>query len=260
MSRDAPQARAVRSRRHADRQRARPGRRRQRHAHCARPGAAAATQQLSPDGRRRRARHGRRRHRRRARRRRLRSAARRVSRPLRSAACCTKRASSTTVVPVLARDRATQVPLGHRHQQGASLHRAGRAKAWACSGAPRPSSAATRRRMPSRIPTPLLEAARRIGIAAGCMRLCRRRPARRAGRARRRHDDRRGGVGLPRRGRTRRRTGAPTSSSTRLHRLLKSHRPGLNCTSWGRPGFDAGADLEQGMPSTSSLVNPLETK
>jgi hypothetical protein len=27
----------------------------------------------------------------------------------------------------------------------------------------------------------------------------------------------------------------------------------------GRPGFDVGAESEQGMPSTSSLVNPLET-
>jgi hypothetical protein len=29
---------------------------------------------------------------------------------------------------------------------------------------------------------------------------------------------------------------------------------------WGRPGFDVGTDPAQGMPSTSSLVNPLETK
>jgi len=27
---------------------------------------------------------------------------------------------------------------------------------------------------------------------------------------------------------------------------------------WGRSGFDVGRETEQGMPSTSSLVNPLE--
>jgi hypothetical protein len=34
----------------------------------------------------------------------------------------------------------------------------------------------------------------------------------------------------------------------------------LKCKFWGRPGFDVGTDPAQGMPSTSSLVNPLETK
>lgn len=29
---------------------------------------------------------------------------------------------------------------------------------------------------------------------------------------------------------------------------------------WVRPGFDVGAESARGMPSTSSLVNPLETK
>jgi hypothetical protein len=32
----------------------------------------------------------------------------------------------------------------------------------------------------------------------------------------------------------------------------------VSCSEWGRPGFDVGRETEQGMPSTSSLVNPLE--
>jgi hypothetical protein len=45
--------------------------------------------------------------------------------------------------------------------------------------------------------------------------------------------------------------------------------PTSSCNGWnwpklfvsrGRPGFDVGAESVQGMPSTSSLVKPLETK
>ena len=32
----------------------------------------------------------------------------------------------------------------------------------------------------------------------------------------------------------------------------------MKILSWGRPGFDVGADAGWGMSSTSQLVNPLE--
>ena len=54
-------------------------------------------------------------------------------------------------------------------------------------------------------PAPLLEAARRMRRAAGVVPLCRRRPARRAGRPCGRHAHRCGGLGLPRSGRADRR-------------------------------------------------------
>ena len=33
-----------------------------------------------------------------------------------------------------------------------------------------------------------------------------------------------------------------------------------NLPYWGRSGFDVGRETAQGMPSTSSLVNPLENQ
>jgi len=43
-------------------------------------------------------------------------------------------------------------------------------------------------------------------------------------------------------------------------RRLEGQPLALKWFFWGRPGFDVGTDPAQGMPSTSSLVNPLETK
>ena len=62
------------------------------------------------------------------------------------------------------------------------------------------------------------------------------------------------------------RPGPPTPSSPRPEGSWRSSRTldlagdGLNYRFWGRLGFDVGSESTQGMPSTSSLVNPLETK
>jgi hypothetical protein len=49
-------------------------------------------------------------------------------------------------------------------------------------------------------------------------------------------------------------------SGSRLRPRLEGGPIALKWVFWGRPGFDVGTDPAQGMPSTSSLVNPLETK
>ena len=137
--------------------------------------------------------------------------------------------------------------------------------------APRASSAATPPRAPSRIPTRCcMPRAARPRAAAVPLR--RRRPARRPGRARRRHAGGRGRrYGYLGENGDPHAWGAdaviehplevlnhlridPYNAMTRVAcdpRVIRAqHIP------WGRPGFDVGFEAAQGMPRTSDLVNP----
>ena len=187
------------------------GRRRQRDAHAARPGRAAATS-AAADGRRGRARHARRRLRRHARRRRT------------STRCATSSCAATSApadadtrvfdgVRAGARTRSTQRGMrwGIVTNKATRFTRAARRRPRPARSAPRSWSAATPRRMPSRIPAPLLEAARRARrrrrrAASTSATTCATSQAGRAAGMR----TRRRGLGLPRRGRAGRGAGAPT--------------------------------------------------
>ncbi len=212
---------ALRSRRHPDRQRPRPGRRLQRDARRSRPARRCLTSScagwsapgargmvgvafgLTPDERR------------------LRRAARRVPRPLRGAHDARDAASSTAMLPVLAWLERAGAAVGHRHQQGDALRGAAGRRA-------RPGDA--RGRAGLRRHRGALQAASRAAARGGAPD----RPgaadaaptsattcatSRPAGP---RHAHRRGRVGLPRRRATRPRPGAPTTSIARPDEL-----PGL---------------------------------
>ena len=250
---------AVRPRRHPDRQRPRPGGCGQRHARGARPGAAAP-RGAAPDGRRRCARDGRRRP----------WASNRAT--MASMHCGSEfldryQAALARVDNRLRRHGAGARPpgrrraaLGHRDQQGRALHAADRARActWTRRAAVVISGDTTPHSKPH--PEPLLEAARRVGVDTGECVYVGDDHARRAGRPRRRHDHAGRRLGLPRARASRSTPGAHTPCSpSRPRSCIGCNWPKLRCLR-GRPGFDAGTDPTQGMPSTSSLVNPLETK
>ena len=173
--------------------------------------------------------------------------------------CSSGRVSSTTCTGA-AGARAGGTALGHRHQQGDAVHRADRRR----TGAEHAAIAA----LVAGDTTPHIKAApgaaARSGAAdrpaAGTLRLCRRRPCATwwpaAPPAWPRWLAAWGYLGA---GATRARLGRRCGARA-AERALELARIGLNCVPWGRPGFDVGAESDQGMPSTSSLVNPLETK
>ena len=109
-------------------------------------------------------------------------------------------------------------------------------------------------------PAPLLEAARQLGLSPASLCVRGRRPPRHRGRPCRRHAGAGGGLGLPGPGRDHRGLGCRCGAA-RCRCPLALAGTALNSElPWDRPGFDVGAESAQGMPSTSSLVNPLETK
>ena len=215
---------------------------------------------LAADGGLGRARHARRRASASARRRRATRRCATSSSTATSSACCSETRVFDAIAAGARRARAARPALGHRHQQGAALRRAAGARARRCCRALPRWSAATARRTPSRTRR---RCSRRRGAWA-----CRRRHCvyvgddlrdMQAGRA--------AGMGALAAAWGYLGVGRRRSTSWGADLVLAEPGELLNCwnwpklrCSWDRPGFDVGTESARGMPSTSSLVNPLETK